>query len=154
MRDPFRQIEVLRAHRGLPAPPARAAAGLPLAAAFGAQARALRALARSLGAAGSAFARLVPESIRERCTPLGVRAGVLSVRCDDASTGFELDRWLRSGGEIELIKAAPTMLTRVKRVGIGAPEPRTPQSGPTTAKNQGPRPASATRTRKAKGAGA
>ena len=96
----------------------------------------------------------MPESIRERCTPLGVRAGVLSVRCDDASTGFELDRWLRSGGEIELIKAAPTMLTRVKRVGIGAPEPRTPQSGPTTARTQGPRPASATRTRKAKGAGA
>ncbi len=136
--DPRSQIEFLRRVR-VPAAADAPRAGLggagagSLSAAFAAEARHLRARARSLGAAGGAFTRLVPGPIAERCTLVGIRAGVLSVRCDDAATGFELDRWLRTGGELRLITAAPTVLTRVKRVGLGAGTGAAPGARPRAA---------------------
>ncbi|MFN0010541.1 MAG: DciA family protein [Phycisphaerales bacterium] len=109
MADASRQIDALRKHRV-----AAGVADLSLAAAMGSQAKELRSRARSLGAVGGAFARLVPRTVQERCVLVGMKAGVLTVRCDDDAARFELDRWLRTGGELELVKATPTTLAKVR----------------------------------------
>ena len=46
----------------------------------------------------------------------GVARGVLQVRCQDASTRYELDRWLRAGGEHALVRAAGARVIKVKLV--------------------------------------
>lgn len=50
----------------------------------------------------AAWGELVPEGLRKVCTPTGMSGGVLSVKASSAGARFQLDRWLRSGGEERL----------------------------------------------------
>ncbi len=56
--------------------------------------------------AGESWEALVPARVRERCHVVLVLRGVMTVKVKDASARFEVDRWLRSGGETELVKRA------------------------------------------------
>lgn len=69
---------------------------------------------RGGGSAAAAWEVVVPDSLRERCEVTGVSRGILTVRVRDASARFELDRFLRSGGEAALIRTAKVAIRRVK----------------------------------------
>ena len=56
--------------------------------------------------AGASWEELVPARVRERCHVVLVLRGVMTVKVRDAAARFEVDRWLRSGGELELIRRA------------------------------------------------
>jgi hypothetical protein len=56
--------------------------------------------------AGESWEQLVPERVRGRCHVVLVHRGVMTVKVRDAAARFEIDRWLRSGGELELVKRA------------------------------------------------
>lgn len=71
---------------------------------------------RSLGGIGSAWAALVPPALRPKTTLISLSRGILTVRVGDAPAKFDLDRWLRCGGELELIRKAPAGLTKVRLV--------------------------------------
>ncbi len=79
-------------------------------------AREVRRLERSVGSLGEAWATLVPGPLAARTVILGVARAVLQVRCQDASTRYELERWLRAGGEHALVRAAGTRVIKVKLV--------------------------------------
>lgn len=64
---------------------------------------------------GEAWQALCPAHLSAGTTILSLSRGVLSVRAPDAAARFALDRWLRDGGETELIKRCPTLL-RVRLV--------------------------------------
>lgn len=78
--------------------------------------REVRRLERSVGSLGEAWGTLVPGPLAVRTVILGVARGVLQVRCQDASTRYELDRWLRAGGEHALVRAAGARVIKVKLV--------------------------------------
>jgi hypothetical protein len=59
---------------------------------------------------------VVPETLRGRTALVGVSRGVLTVKVEDAGTKFELDRFLRSGGEAALVGRVPVGLRRVRLV--------------------------------------
>lgn len=107
-RDDARLLARLRASRVAPA------RDLTLAAQMAAQAKDLRKRARSFGALGAAWLDVVPAALRERATLISFARGVLLVRADDDAARFELDRWLRTGGEVSLVKRCPTALLRVR----------------------------------------
>jgi hypothetical protein len=71
-------------------------------------------LRRKSKGAGESWDNLVPPRIRQRCQVLLVRAGVMTVKVRDAAARFEIDRWLRGGGEQELLRRAG--IKRVKVV--------------------------------------
>ncbi|MCC6661443.1 MAG: hypothetical protein IT437_11215 [Phycisphaerales bacterium] len=69
------------------------------------------------GAAGSgAWNSAAPAELRAVGTPAGVLRGVLTIRTPDAASRFLVDRWLRTGGEAEIIRAATTGIRRVRVV--------------------------------------
>lgn len=76
----------------------------------------LERAARDDGGIASAWDRVVPEGLRGRAALVGLKGGVLTVRCRSASDRFALDRWLRGGGEAALRAAARVALTRVRLV--------------------------------------
>lgn len=80
------------------------------------QAGNIRRLEKSMGAVATAWQELVPSPLADRTALVGVSRGVLTVRAGDASARFELDRWLRSGGELAVIRRCVTGLTRVRVV--------------------------------------
>jgi hypothetical protein len=71
-------------------------------------------LRRKSKGAGESWESLVPARVRGRCHVVLVRAGVMTVKARDAAARFEIDRWLRGGGEQELLKRAG--IKRVKVV--------------------------------------
>lgn len=101
------RVEILRANRGLP--PVGVAARVVVAEEF----KTVVKQRRNLGKAGEAWAGVVPERLRAAATLGALRRGTLNVHVPDAAARFELDRWLRSGGEAALKKAAP-MLKRLR----------------------------------------
>lgn len=76
----------------------------------------LKKRARQTGGLGGAWAALVPPDLAAHTTLVSLSRGVLTIKCDDASAKFDLDRWLRTGGEIALVKCAPAGLTKVRLV--------------------------------------
>ena len=68
--------------------------------------------------AGTAFQRawdeIVPAPLAARCLSLALTRGVLTVKTSDASTRFELDRFLRCGGEAKLARAAKIAIRKIK----------------------------------------
>lgn len=76
----------------------------------------LQRAARDDGGIASAWDRAVPDRLRGRAAIVGLRGGVLTVRCRSAPDRFALDRWLRGGGEKTLRAAARVSLTRVRLV--------------------------------------
>jgi hypothetical protein len=104
-------VERLRTWRGVPT------RDLSLAGAFGAARQELKRRSRTLGAVATAWTATLPANLVERTALVGFSRGVLTVRCDDNAARFELDRFLRSGGELELIRRAPAGLARVRLLG-------------------------------------
>lgn len=54
--------------------------------------------------------QLAARSGVEKLTP----GGILTIRCDDAAARFEIDRWLRAGGDAELRKQSRAGIRRIK----------------------------------------
>lgn len=65
---------------------------------------------------GVTFLKAAPSKVAAFTTVVGVRAGVLQLRPHNTATRYALDRWLRSGGEAALVRACPTVISRVKLV--------------------------------------
>lgn len=83
----------------------------------------MRRMRRQLSGIAAAWAEVVPAEIAEQVRLEGVTAGVLNVRAADASVRFQLDRFLRAGGEAQLLKRLPAAIRRV-RIGLdAAPSP-------------------------------
>lgn len=76
----------------------------------------LERAAREEGGIGGVWARGVPDALRGGAAVVGVKGGVLTVRCRSASDRFALDRWLRSGGERALCEAARSARVALSRV--------------------------------------
>lgn len=74
-------------------------------------AAAVEKLRRAAKGSGEAWESLVPPRVRQRCQVIQVQRGVMTVRVKDAAARFEVDRWLRGGGEQSLLR-----LSGVKRV--------------------------------------
>jgi hypothetical protein len=77
----------------------------------------VRRMRRQLAGIAAAWAEVVPAPLSERVRLEGVTSGVLNVRAADAAVRFELDRFLRSGGERELLRRFPMAIRRI-RIGI------------------------------------
>ncbi len=107
---PSADLEQLRTWRNLPE------RNLSLDTVFSSARKDLKKRARALGGIGAAWAALIPAQLLERATLVSLQRGILTVRCDDSATRFELDRFLRCGGELALIRKAPAGLTRVRLV--------------------------------------
>lgn len=65
------------------------------------------------GSGGDRAWETAPDEIRGLGTPAGVSRGVLTIRTADSGSRFLVDRWLRSGGEAQLIRAAKVGIRRV-----------------------------------------
>lgn len=69
---------------------------------------------RQWGGVGDAWAKTVPAELAYKAEIVGYRGGMLTVRVQDTAARFQLDRFLRTGGEARLIMAAPVGLKRVR----------------------------------------
>jgi len=107
--SPAASLRLLRRYRGLPTGRATEIA------------TELKAIARALGHAGraedaitQAWLDLAPAPLRERVSGMSLARGVLSLRTSDASARFEVDRWLRAGGQVRLARACGRGISRFK----------------------------------------
>jgi hypothetical protein len=89
---------------------------LSIAAAVGEASGAVERASRSCTALDRAWAEVLPRELAGRAWPLSCARGVLTARASDGGARWELDRWLRSGGEQALAKAARVGIRRVKLV--------------------------------------
>jgi len=89
---------------------------LGLGAQFDSVRKQLKKRSRSLGAIGTGWAAVVPEELLVGAALVSFSRGVLTVRCDNASAKFNLDRFLRSGGELSLVRACPAGMVKVRLV--------------------------------------
>lgn len=116
-RSPAQQLQLLRENRGMRE---RASSVGSLVEAVGAD---LRDLEKRIGGVASAWNASCPPALIGRTLVEGLVRGVLTIRADDASTRFELDRWLREGGQRTLVKQCPTTVRKVKIVIDGFVDP-------------------------------
>ena len=79
------------------------------------------ALRRATGGCADAWSRIIPSALLAKTALEGVSKGVLTVRVPDASTRFELDRFLRSGGQTQLVSACRASIGRVRLVVVSTP---------------------------------
>ncbi|CAN5757412.1 hypothetical protein BH11PLA1_BH11PLA1_21350 [soil metagenome] len=105
---------------------------------FTGAAKDIRRRGRAVGGLGAAWAELAPGHLVERTEVVGVSRGVLTIRVADTGSKFELDRWLRCGGETALIERAGAALLRVKLVTHTPPPP--PPSAQRGTRTPPPRP--------------
>lgn len=76
---------------------------------------------KKLGGAGGAWASVCPAGLAARTTPVSLARGTLNVEVADAAVRYEVDRWLRAGGEQAVIAASRTPIRKVRLVlGRGA----------------------------------
>jgi hypothetical protein len=101
--------------------PERAAAIGPM---MSAQALDVARLERRLGGVCAAFAETCPATLMRKAAVVSLVRGVLTIHADDASARFELDRWLRSGGERALVKRSPTTVRKVRLIIAGGEDGR------------------------------
>ena len=92
----------------------RAAPPLDLGSSIEQIARNAQKTRRRLGTIADAFEATVPARLAQHCEIVGLRAGTLTVRVSNASAGYRLSQWLRSGGEAALARASSAPLKRVK----------------------------------------
>lgn len=83
---------------------------------FASEEVALRKLRRANGGLVEAWASVAPEDLADQVALRGVSAGVATLAVTNASARYQLDRWLRSGGERELIRACRAPIRKVKVV--------------------------------------
>lgn len=84
-----------------------------------AQMKTLRKVSRTESALHAAWSTAAPDHLAGSCTPVGLKAGKLEIIAPNASVRFQLDRWLRSGGQAELSALARVPIAGV-RVRIGS----------------------------------
>ncbi len=78
-------------------------------------------LRRATGGCADAWSRIVPEPLLSKTSLEGISKGVLTVRVPDSSTRFDLDRFLRSGAQKQLVSACRANLSRVRLVVSATP---------------------------------
>jgi hypothetical protein len=88
-----------------------------IGAAVGAAQAAVERAAKSGTVLEIAWREVLPPSLIGRAAAVSLARGILTVRTSDASAKWEVDRWLRCGGERELCRAARVVIRRVKFVG-------------------------------------
>ncbi len=89
---------------------------LALRAEFGALSKSIKRQARSVGGLGAALVQMLPPELAEHIEVVSMARGVLTVRAADASVKFQVDRWLRAGGEQELTLRGGVALVRVRLI--------------------------------------
>lgn len=89
---------------------------LSLTAMLAQTAKGLKRQKKSIGGLGAAWGELVPAGLVEKTSIVSLSRGVLMVRVDDASAKFEVDRWLKCGGETALIAKGGAALVKVRLV--------------------------------------
>lgn len=80
------------------------------------------ALRRATSGCAEAWSKVIPPALLARTSLEGTSRGVLTVRVPDAATRFELDRFLRSGGQKQLLTESRTSITKVRLV-VSTSEP-------------------------------
>lgn len=110
MADELREIERRRGQRVWPE------RDLSLAEILGDEERKLRQRHRAVGCVAGLWNELTPAELVEKTELVGLTRGVLRVRVTDSAARFALDRWLRSGGEAELVRRAPVGVRKIKLV--------------------------------------
>jgi hypothetical protein len=111
MAHPDDLIRRMREHR------VRPERDLSMAEVFGGREREARKSQRRFGAVAEAWLEVVPREVGEAAVLTSLSRGVLTVRVGDAPARFRLDRWLRAGGELELVKRSPVSVRRVRVLG-------------------------------------
>lgn len=76
----------------------------------------IRRLAREAPAGERAWAEAAPEALRERVRRVSLARGVLRIEAADAAARWQIARWVRSGGEAALKRAAKVGVRRVRVV--------------------------------------
>ncbi|MBO6740070.1 MAG: DUF721 domain-containing protein [Phycisphaerales bacterium] len=66
------------------------------------QMKSIRKVSRAESAIAQAWSAAAPDAIADRCTLIGIKAGQVEIAVPDAPTRYQADRWLRSGGLMEL----------------------------------------------------
>ena len=61
--------------------------------------------AKGLDTAQLRLAKLAPRTIAQACTLLSLSRGVLTLRCEDSASAYQVDHWLRAGG-LALLRSA------------------------------------------------
>lgn len=84
--------------------------------------RAIDKAAKAIGPGGQAWIDACPPDHLPSTTVLGLQRGTLKIGVAGTATRFALDRWLRSGGERLIIRAARVAIRRITLV------PHTPES--------------------------
>lgn len=69
-----------------------------------------------LAGVGGAFLEHCPPRLAARAGIASLNHGVLTITADDSPTRFELDRWLRNGGDRLIISNSRAAIARVKVV--------------------------------------
>jgi hypothetical protein len=100
---------LLRTHRALPK-----GRDLGISKEVGAMVRAIGATSKTDDAIGVAWIELAPANLRQRARVVSLARGVLNLRVEDASARFEVDRWLRTGGQARLARACGRGISRVR----------------------------------------
>ncbi len=108
MLDPARRLELLRQSRVFRD---RATPVGPMMQAIGSD---LKRTEKRIGGIGAAWAAACPHALATKTAIEGLSRGVLTVTADDASTRYEIDRWLRAGGERELVRQCPTTVRKIR----------------------------------------
>lgn len=76
-----------------------------------------RQLQRQTSAAGSleaAWGSVVPPTLAMRTRIASMSRGVLTIQTSDAAARYQLDRFLRAGGEAELLRRSPVPIRRIR----------------------------------------
>ncbi len=81
---------------------------------MGAQLKSLQKISRTESALIAAWNAAAPDGLAKRCTPKGVKAGHFEIIVPDASARYQLDRWLRGGGQRELSALAKVPIRGVR----------------------------------------
>jgi hypothetical protein len=70
--------------------------------------------ARAGTAVERAWLSVAPVELLERVVSVALVRGVLTVRAADSGARFEVDRWLRCGGEAKLVRAAGVSIRKIR----------------------------------------
>jgi hypothetical protein len=103
------RLERLRPYRGIGADTDPSIA--PVVASI---ARERRRLAKALGPAVEAWEAIVPAPLARACTLVTLASGTLSVETASNAVAFELDRFLRGGGQRDLTEATAGAVRAVR----------------------------------------
>lgn len=76
--------------------------------------RDLERRSRAAGGIGDAWARILPLHLAEAADIVSFTRGVLTIRPANAAIRYQLDCFLRAGGEAELARAARTSIRRIR----------------------------------------